>query len=98
GNVIGFGMPLFVKEHSEMMGLAVDDMFEENLDKFLQLATHCRVILAAQEVGVSFEKVEVRVHGLLLVHVHLAQALFVRQGPIALVGLEITPMERIVAR
>src|SRR5208337_3706334 len=85
GDVVRFGMPRFVKEHSKVMGLGVDDVLEENLDEFLQ-AAQCRVVPAAQEVGVGLEKVEVRVHGFLLVHVALAQALLASQCPIALVG------------
>jgi len=54
-------------------------------------------VFASQQIRASFEKVKVRIHGLLLVHVDAAQSLLARQRPVSLEGLEIASMERIVA-
>ena len=79
------------------MRRGIDNMFQENLNQFPQPAPDGRVLVEAQQVGVGLQKMQVGVHGLLFVHVDIAQALVGGQGPVALVGLEVAAVPRIVA-
>jgi len=55
------------------------------------------VLVIAQQRRIGLQQMEVSIHGLLFVLIHLAQTLIDGQGPIALVGLEVAAIGRIVS-
>ena len=68
-------LPGFVEEKNEMRRGRIDDVLQKNFDQLSQSKSHRGVFVVAQQRGICLQQMEMRVHGLLLVEIRLAQAL-----------------------